>query len=58
MNKTKIRLFKFVWDLLSIAIGFQLEETYDLGFFKYLLIVVPLLLIGEFLVYKIFKVKN
>ncbi|MFZ7134245.1 MAG: hypothetical protein ACOWWR_18010 [Eubacteriales bacterium] len=55
MNKKIRGRLLFVWMIIVFTLTFKLEETFKLGFWKYMIISVPLLLIGDIIIQKFGK---
>jgi len=58
MRKYVFWIFKILWTCLSFFIANYVRLTYDNGLGMFLVIVVPLLLIGDFLADRYIKAKK
>ncbi|WP_193708221.1 hypothetical protein [Alkalibaculum sporogenes] len=54
-KKIKGRLL-FVWSIIVFTLTFKLENQFELGFWKYMIISVPLFTIGNIIIDKFVKV--
>jgi uncharacterized membrane protein YfcA len=49
MKKSTVDILKFIWNGLAFAIAYYLHNIYGIGLWEYVLIVAPLLIIGDLL---------
>lgn len=58
MKKSTVDILKFIWTCLAFAIGYYLHDIYGIGLWEYVLIVAPLLIIGDLLGKRFIKEKK